>query len=175
MANEEQFKTLLLDGLFGDIPKEFRPVLLAGLFRGDPNQLSVIENGTEYWVHKELESLVGSKVHFVMHYQPLKFDPSKWGYGCCERQRNGATVCPMGHHESPNKMLLFQATGILSKSPWAIDDVKIPFSEMPEHEGRLVVTSDFQIPEKPDLKDLGGLVEELSAMKSFLASISKIK
>lgn len=154
--------------------EQFRSLILEGEFHALGCLVVQDKEGRDQAVLEELEPFIGRRVRFVMHYQPSNYNPTAWGLGCCLWQRDGHKECPAGHHKTPNKMLVFQATGVLTKDPWAVDGVAVPLEQMPGHEGRLVVASDFKPPEMTGSpQDLDGLLQEMSSMREFIAGLGR--
>jgi len=149
---------------------DFRSLVLEGLFQEQAGELKVLTQGTEeHLLGQELQPFLGRRVMLVLHYAPVEVDPARWGMGCCHWEKTGH--CPVGHQDTPNKMLVFKGSGILTGDPWAIDGQCLPLASLPGHDARLVVASDFQ-PQKIAQGDIGSLMEQMTAMQQFLATLT---
>ncbi len=132
----DALKTLMLEGQFFILHKKL-------VVRDD--------NGVEQDVSEALEALEGRQVRLaVMHVPPDGIKPDEWGGGCCAWENAGH--CPAGHHEYPERVLVFTCDGMLQKAEaegssqsqaWALSKFdggiqRVPLTMMPGHYGRIV-------------------------------------
>jgi len=153
-----------------DVETQFRSLVLEGVFQEKEGVLSVLHEGKEVLVGAELEPFKGRMLRAVIHYAPPSMpDSRRWGMGCCTWQDSGR--CPAGHHENPGKMLVFKATGVLEGNPWRVGDMPLPMADLPGHRARLILVTDFTPPKLENTQDLSTLVDQMAAMRQFLAGL----
>jgi len=153
--------------------EHFRSLVLTGLFQtNDVGCLSVLkEDGEVINLDKELVPFVGRNVKMVLHFNPVTPDPTKRGMGCCHW--DNPQDCPAGHNDDPGKMLVFQAQGEMTDIPvWAVGGVVLPFDEVPGHDTRLVLATDFKMPKNMSANDLSSMMDEIAGMRLFLEGVT---
>lgn len=109
------------------------------------------DDGVERDVSEALDALEDRQVRLaVMHVPPDGIKPGEWGGGCCAWQQAGH--CPAGHHENPDRVLVFTCDGVLLKAEaegaslsqaWALSKFdgsiqRVPLTMMPGHYGRVI-------------------------------------
>lgn len=157
-------------------------VLLSGLFhhkRGD-TLWCTDDSGEDFYVARELATLVNQDVMLAMyHLPPDPPDPAKWGGGCCTWQEKG--VCPAGHHEHPDRLLVFSATGMLIQrepSAWFIrtgqDMTALPLNMLAGHRSRIVAMTIFKPGVGTVSEDLQASVEQMKDLLSRLSELPKV-
>ncbi len=151
------------------------------------------DKGAEHDVSSALEGLEGRQVRLaVMHVPPDGIKPDEWGGGCCAWENSGH--CPAGHHEDPQRVLVFTCDGVLQKAEpegasqsqaWALhkfDGVlqRVPLTMMPGHYGRMVgATTDAVERMRDKLANLGpdqqveALMGEAGDLKEMLERLRK--
>jgi len=124
---------------------EFHALCLEGVFQeNEKGQLVVQEDdGSITPVSEALAPFEGRQVQLALaHVPPHGLVPSQWGGGSCLCQAQGR--CPAGHHQHPDRLLVFGCPGVLRRKDggWVIQEFsgqvqEIPFQAMPGHYGRL--------------------------------------
>lgn len=151
---------------------EFRSLTLDGLFYEKAGQLTVCQEGQDVDVLAELSAFLGRTVRLALHFQPPQpVDESRWGMGCCHWQSAG--TCPAGHHEASGKMLVLSLTGVVLNDPWRVGDHTLPLTELPGHDVRLFVVSDFDPTSLSAVtpEGLEKLTQEIGNMRQFLGGL----
>lgn len=124
-----------------------KTLAIEGIFYLDENTGALLvqkDDGTVMPVEPELESLRDRQVQLaVMHVPPRGVQKGEWGLGSCHWQAYGQ--CPAGHHETPDRLLVFSQAGCLEKSEgqWALSSFEggsnpVPFQMLVGHYGRVV-------------------------------------
>jgi len=149
---------------------EFCSVLLEGLFYEKDGLLMVNCDGVDRDVLKEMEPLRGKRIHLALHHVPDESAPStSWGQGCCRWQPSGH--CPAGHHQEPQKLLVWVGAGTLTMGErWVVGSSEVPLYAVPGHTTRLVGVTEFD-PSKLDTaspKDVSELVEQAKEMRDMI-------
>jgi len=150
--------------------EQFRSLILEGLFQERDGRLVVLQAEKELDVEEHLLPFRGRMVRVVIHYAPPVPDKIRWGMGCCHWEGE----CPVGHHKEPGKMLLLQATGLVEGPPWAVSGTSLPLSQLPGHDARLILVSDFKLPALQGVGDVTALMEQMGAMRQFLVGLAGV-
>jgi hypothetical protein len=132
------------------VESPLKTIALEGMFFLDEQTGKLLvqkDDGTIVPVEPELESLIGRQVQIaVMHVPPHGVQKDEWGLGSCQWRPFGQ--CPAGHHETPDRLLVFSQAGSLGKieARWALSgfdgsNQEVPLPYLVGHYGRVVAAT----------------------------------
>lgn len=111
----------------------------------------------------------GRRVRALVSHLPVNPPGGRWGLGGCYWTPTGA--CPYGHREDPERMLFWEARGLVSldSGGYRVGTVPVPPTGVLEgHECRVAVCLE---PEELKTMDVHGAAEFLRANLDWLAAI----
>jgi hypothetical protein len=176
-----------------DTTAALRVIDLLGVFYEEDTHLMVVDefDGSKN-VDEVLSTFQDSETRLLAHHRPHEpHDKTRWGGGCCHLENTGE--CHFGHHERPDSIYTFNASGILRREEgdWVIEKedgskLKVYTKVLVAHRSQIVITSvpDLsQIEEKVksfDPSNLDGasldeLTDQLKDMKSYLEQLHKLQ